>query len=187
VAITLALVGLVFSLVPLVGPDILLVLILGLAFGVLGIVFSIAGLLKGKKTGVGNNGVAIFAIILSVIAAGLCVTWFARAEMTGGASGLHIPAVSSDRHTVEFSVTSTGGATVRYGNINDQRIATSMPSTDAWTSEASYNNGSYHLTLSADNTSASLSNTITCSLSIDGTKVSTNTGTTIALCTANLG
>lgn len=186
-AITLALVGLALALVPLVGPDFLLVLILGIAFGVLGVVFAAAALAKYRKTGVGNNSVAIVAIILSVAAVGLCVTWFARAEMTSGATGLHIPAVSGDRHTVEFSVTSTGGATVRYGNINDQRIASSMPSTDAWTSKASYNNGTYHLTLSADNTSASLSNTITCSLTIDGNKVSANTGTTIALCTANVG
>ena len=186
VAITFALVGLVLSLLPLLGPDTTLVLVLGIAFSLLAIAFSVAGLRKDKRTLVGNKGVPITAIVLSVIAVALCVTWFTRAEMNSGASGLHIPLVAGDRHTVEFAVTSTGGATVRYGIVTDQRTETSMPSTDAWRQKASYNKGSYRLTLSADNTSASLNNTITCTMSVDGKQVTQNSGTTIALCTANV-
>jgi hypothetical protein len=185
--ITFALVGLVLSLVPLVGPNNTLLLVLGVVSAVPGIVISVAGLLKARRTQVGNSGVPIVAIMLSVIAVALCVTWFTQAKMASGASGLHIPAVVGDRHTVEFSVTSTGGATVRYGALSNQHTQTSMPSTDAWKQKASYNKGSYSLTLSADNTSASLSNTITCSMTVDGRQVAQNSGSTIALCTATVG
>jgi hypothetical protein len=61
-----------------------------------------------------------------------------------------------------------------------------MPSTDAWRQKASYNKGTYLLTVSADNTSASLNNVITCGITVDGKTVSENNGTTIALCTANV-
>jgi hypothetical protein len=125
--------------------------------------------------------------MVSVVAVALCVTWYLRAEMNSGADGLHIPAVSGDRHTVEFVVTSTGGASVRYGNIGEQQTARTPASTDAWQQQASYNKGSYLVALTADNTSSSLSNTITCSLLVDGETVAENTGPTIALCTAKVG
>jgi hypothetical protein len=175
------------ALVPLLGLDTLLVLVLGIVFSALGIALSVAGLRGVAKTGAGNRGISFAGITVSIIAVALCVTWYLQAEMNSGAAGLHLPAVSGDRHSVEFVVTSTGGATVRYGNLGDQRTDHTLASTDAWRRQASYNKGSYLVTLTADNTSASLSNTITCSLLVDGTTVAENTGATIALCTANIG
>jgi hypothetical protein len=184
--LTLALIGLALALVPLVGFDILLVLVLGIVFSGIAIVLSILALRYVAKTGTGNRGLSYVSIVLSVVAVALCVTWYARAEMSTGADGLHIPAVSGDRHTVEFAVTSTGGASVRYGSIGVQRTDRTPASTDEWRQKASYNRGSFLMTLTADNTSASLNNTITCGLYLDGRKVAENTGTTIALCTAQV-
>jgi hypothetical protein len=106
--------------------------------------------------------------------------------MATGADGLHLPAVSGDRHTLEFAVTSTGTASVRYGSLAVQRTDRTPASTDEWRQKASYNRGSYMVTLTADSTSSSLNNTITCGLYLDGQKVAENTGTTIALCTAQV-
>jgi hypothetical protein len=185
--LTLAVIGLALALVPLLGFDSLLVLVLGIVFSGIAIVLSLVALRKVVKARAGNRGISYLAIVLSVVAVALCVTWYTRAEMTSGAGGLHLPAVGSDRHTVEFAVTSTGGASVRYGTIGVQRVDRTPASTDEWRQKASYNRGSYLVTLTADNTSSSLSNTITCSLYLDGSKVAENTGTTIALCTAQVG
>ena len=59
-------------------------------------------------------------------------------------------------------------------------------STDPWHGEASYNNGSYLLTLTADTRNSNVNNQISCSILVDGNKVADNSGTTIALCTANV-
>jgi hypothetical protein len=150
-------------------------------------VLSIASLWTVSKTTGGTTGISYAGITLSVVAAAGCVTWLLQTGMNSGTAGLHFPAVSGDRHTVEFVVTSTGGAAVRYGNMGEQRTDRTLASTDAWRQRASYNRGPYLVTLTADNTSASLSNTITCGLFVDGTKVSENSGPTIALCTANVG
>ena len=184
--VVLALVGLACSLVPIAGFGTWLVIILGISFSTLGIVLSILGLLKVKKGTADNKGVGTAGITLSVIGVAVCVTWLVLSTMNAGAEGLHIPASTADRHTVEFVVTSTGGASVRYGSIAGQRAEAIPASTDAWRQKASYNRGSYLVTVTADNMSASLNNTITCSLFLDGTKVAENSGPTIALCTANV-
>jgi hypothetical protein len=75
---------------------------------------------------------------------------------------------------------------VRYGSLNDQRTENAPASTDAWQGQASYNNGSYLLTLTADTRNATVSNEIRCAILVDGKKVAENSGTTIALCTANV-
>jgi hypothetical protein len=179
--------GLALALVPLLGFDTLLVLVLGIVFSGIAIVLALVALRRVANAGAGNRGISYVAIVLSVVAVALCVTWYTRAEMTSGADGLHLPAVGADRHTVEFAVTSSGGASVRYGSLGVQQTARTPASTDEWRQKASYNRGSYMVTLTADNTSSSLNNTISCSLYLDGSKIAENTGTTIALCTAQVG
>jgi hypothetical protein len=140
----------------------------------LGLVLAIVGLVQVKKGTVGDRGLAITATVVS--AAALL-----------SAAGLHLPAVDGDKHSVIFQVTSAGGATVRYGSLSDQRTENAPGSTDAWEGAASYNNGSYLLTLTADTRNSGVNNVITCAITVDGKKVAENSGTTIALCTANVG
>jgi hypothetical protein len=75
---------------------------------------------------------------------------------------------------------------VRYGSLSDQRTENAPASTDAWEGKASYNNGSYLLTLTADTRNSNTDNDINCAILVDGKKVAENSGTTIALCTANV-
>ncbi|MDQ7806321.1 DUF4190 domain-containing protein [Amycolatopsis sp. A133] len=156
--------------------------------GGLALVLGIAGLVQVKKGTAGDRGLAITAT--AVAAAALLTTAGTLLYSTfldGGESGLHLPAVAGDKHAVTFQVTSAGGATVRYGSLNDQRTENAPASTDAWQGQASYNNGSYLLTLTADTRNATVSNEISCAILVDGKKVAENSGTTIALCTANVG
>ncbi|KDN20455.1 hypothetical protein [Amycolatopsis rifamycinica] len=156
--------------------------------GGIGLVLAVAGLVQAKKGAVGDRGVAITAT--GVTAAALLTAGGMLLYSTffgGGESGLHLPAVATDKHTVTFQVTSAGGATVRFGSLNDQRTENAPASTDAWQGQASYNNGSYLLTLTADTRNATVSNEIRCAILVDGKKVAENSGTTIALCTANVG
>ncbi len=156
--------------------------------GGIGLILAITGLVQAKKGTVGDRPVAITATAVTAVAlltaAGMLLysTFFG-----GGESGLHLPAVATDKHAVTFQVTSAGGATVRYGSLNDQRTENAPASTDAWEGQASYNNGSYLLTLTADTRNATVSNEINCAILVDGKKVAENSGTTIALCTANVG
>ncbi|WP_410630564.1 DUF4190 domain-containing protein [Amycolatopsis sp. cmx-4-83] len=154
----------------------------------LGLILAIAGLVQVKKGTTGDRGVAITATVVSVAAllstAGVLLY---STFLGGGETGLHLPAVAGDKHAVVFEVTSAGGATVRYGSLSDQRTENAPASTDAWQGEASYNNGSYLLTLTADTSNSSASNDIKCAILVDGKKVAENSGTTIALCTANVG
>ncbi|MEU4252073.1 DUF4190 domain-containing protein [Amycolatopsis sp. NPDC026612] len=155
--------------------------------GGLALVLAISGLVQVKKGAVGDRGLAITAIV--VAAAALLTTAGVLLYSTflgGGESGLHLPAVAGDKHAVTFQVTSAGGATVRYGSLSDQRTENAPASTDAWQGQASYNNGSYLLTLTADTRNASVDNEINCAILVDGKKVAENSGTTIALCTANV-
>ncbi|MEV6831396.1 DUF4190 domain-containing protein [Amycolatopsis sp. NPDC051102] len=153
-----------------------------------GLVLAIAGLVQVKKGTAGDRGLAVTATAVSgaalLTAAGMLLysTFF-----SGGETGLHLPAVAGDKHAVTFQVTSAGGATVRYGSLNDQRTENAPASTDAWQGQASYNNGSYLLTLTADTRNADVTNEIKCAIMVDGKKVAENSGTTIALCTANVG
>ncbi|WP_329054565.1 DUF4190 domain-containing protein [Amycolatopsis sp. NBC_01488] len=155
--------------------------------GGIGLVLAVIGLVQAKKGTVGNRGLAVTASVVSVVAllstAGVLLY---STFIGGGDAGLHLPAVAGDKHSVTFQVTSAGGATVRYGSLSDQRTENAPASTDAWQGEASYNNGSYLLTLTADTRNSQLNNEISCAILVDGKKVAENSGTTIALCTANV-
>jgi len=184
----LAIVGLLLGVAALVVtfvPDIEFV---AWPLGGIGLILAITGLVQAKKGTVGDRGVAITAT--AVTAAALLTTGGLLLYPTffgNGEAGLHLPAVAGDKHAVTFQVTSAGGATVRYGSLNDQRTENAPASTDAWQGQASYNNGSYLLTLTADTRNATVSNEISCAILVDGKKVAENSGATIALCTANVG
>ncbi|MEU4517737.1 DUF4190 domain-containing protein [Amycolatopsis sp. NPDC024027] len=184
----LAIVGLLLGVAALVVTFVPDVEFVAWPLGGIGLILAITGLVQAKKGTVGDRGVAITAT--TVTAAALLTTAGMLLYSTffgGGESGLHLPAVAADKHAVTFQVTSAGGATVRYGSLNDQRTENAPASTDAWQGQASYNNGSYLLTLTADTRNATVSNEIRCAILVDGKKVAENSGTTIALCTANVG
>lgn len=155
---------------------------------VIGITLSVMGLIKIKKGAADKKGMGVAGLTLSI--AGLLAAGGLLAYTTFfviGESGLHIPAVAGDKHSVEFVVSASDGATVRFGALNDQRTEITPASTDEWRGTASYNSGSYLLTVTADTRNASVSNQISCSILVDGQKVAQNEGQTIALCTANVG
>jgi hypothetical protein len=156
--------------------------------GVLGLVLAVVGLVQVKKGTAGDRGLAITATVVSIAALLSTGGMLAYSSLLGGGSaGLHMPAAGGDKHTVVFQVTSAGGATVRYGSLSDQRTENAPASTDAWQGRASYNNGSYLLTLTADTRNSNSYNDIGCAILVDGKKVAENSGTSIALCTANVG
>ncbi|WP_103351213.1 hypothetical protein [Amycolatopsis sp. CA-128772] len=184
----LAIVGLLLGTAALVVTFVPDVEFVAWPLGGLGLVLAVAGLVQVKKGTAGDRGLAITATTVSVAAlltaAGMLLyTTF----LGGGESGLHLPSVAGDKHAVIFQVTSAGGATVRYGSLSDQRTENAPASTDAWQGQASYNSGSYLLTLTADTRNANVDNEIKCAILVDGKKVAENSGTTIALCTANVG
>lgn len=172
------LIGLAVAAIPLIG-------IVASPLVVAGLVLSIMGLSKVKKSLANNKGMAIAGIVLSSIGIVLCVAWLLFTTVLAGtiSGSLNLPAVSGDKHQVEFVVTSTGGATVRYGSPNDQRTEVAPASTDAWRTQGSYNGSSVKLTLTAD---AKTSGVISCSIVVDGKKLADESGSTIALCTANI-
>ncbi|OXM60190.1 hypothetical protein [Amycolatopsis vastitatis] len=184
----LAIVGLPLGLAAIVVTFVPDVEFVAWPLGGIGLVLAIIGLTQVKKGTVGDRGLAIAAT--AVTAAALLTTAGALLYSTfigGGEGGLHLPAVAADKHSVVFQVTSAGGATVRYGSLSDQRTENAPASTDAWEGQASYNNGSYLLTLTADTRNSNVNNVISCAILVDGKKVAENSGTTIALCTANVG
>ncbi len=178
--LTLGMAALVVAFVPDVG-------FVAWPLGGLGLALGIAGLVQAAKGMVGDRGLAVGGTTVSAIA--LLATGGVLLYDTfigTGESGLHMPAVAGDKHAVEFVVTAAGGATVRYGSLNDQRTETAPASTDDWKGGASYNNGTYLLTLTADTRNSQTNNEISCSILVDGKKVADNSGGTIALCTANV-
>ena len=184
----LAIVGLLLGVAAIVVTFVPDVEFVAWPLGGIGLVLAIVGLTQVKKGTVGDRGLAITATV--VTAAALLTTAGTLLYSTfigGGESGLHLPAVAGDKHSVVFQVTSAGGATVRYGSLSDQRTENAPASTDAWEGQASYNNGSYLLTLTADTRNSNVNNVINCAILVDGKKVAENSGTTIALCTANVG
>ncbi|SEP26475.1 hypothetical protein [Amycolatopsis saalfeldensis] len=154
-----------------------------------GLVLSLVGLVLAGRNVVRGRGLAVLSLLVSVAAALLsgAMLLFPSAFGAGGASELHLPPVSGDKHSVDYVVTSAGGATVRYGTLNDQRTDSAPPSTDQWHGKASYNGGAPILSLTADSSNAGVSNEISCAIVVDGKTVAENSGTTIALCTANVG
>jgi hypothetical protein len=184
----LAIIGLLLGVAAIVVTFVPDVEFVAWPLGGIGLVLAIVGLTQVKKGTVGDRGLAITAT--AVTAAALLTTGGALLYSTfigGGEGGLHLPAVAGDKHSVVFQVTSAGGATVRYGSLSDQRTENAPASTDAWEGQASYNNGSYLLTLTADTRNSNVNNVINCAILVDGKKVAENSGTTIALCTANVG
>ncbi|MFJ9781389.1 DUF4190 domain-containing protein [Amycolatopsis sp. NPDC101161] len=183
----LAIVGLLLGVAALVVTFVPDVGFVAWPLGGIGLVLAITGLVQAKKGTVGDRGIAITATVATVAAllttAGMLLY---STFLGGGEAGLHMPAVGGDKHTVTFQVTSAGGATVRYGSLSDQRTENAPASTDAWEGGASYNNGSYLLTLTADTRNSNMTNEISCAILVDGKKVAENSGTTIALCTANV-
>ncbi|QRP46697.1 hypothetical protein [Amycolatopsis sp. FDAARGOS 1241] len=153
----------------------------GLVLGVAGVVQSARGKARGKA-------IAVVAVVVAVVAALLAATMvlFPSAFGARSAGELHIPPAAGDQHQVDFVVTSAGGATVRYGTLNDQRTETAPASTDDWHGRGSFSGGTPILSLTADTANASVANQISCSITVDGQKVADNSGSTIALCTANV-
>jgi hypothetical protein len=178
--LTLGLAALVVAFLPDVG-------FVAWPLGGVGLVLAIIGLVQAAKGTVGDRGLAVGGTTVSALALLATAGVLLYDTFVGtGETGLHMPSVAGDKHTVEFVVTAAGGATVRYGSLNDQRTETAPASTDDWKGGASYNNGTYLLTLTADTRNSQVNNVISCSILVDGKKVADNSGTTIALCTANV-
>lgn len=153
----------------------------GLVGGIAGIVLSSKGTMRGL-------GVALTGTTLSALAVLLCGAMALYPSMfgTARAGDLHIPPQPGEKHSVDFVVTSAGGATVRYGTLNDQRTASTPPSTDDWHGHASYSGGAPILSLTADTANAGVTNQISCQILVDGKKVAESSGSSIALCTSNV-
>ncbi|MEU4666422.1 hypothetical protein AB0F91_00295 [Amycolatopsis sp. NPDC023774] len=153
-----------------------------------GLALGLVGTVQATRGTAGGRGIAVTAVIVAVIAALLSATMvlFPSVFGTSSAGDLHIPPTPGDEHNVDFVVTSAGGATVRYGTLNDQRTESAPASTDQWHGHGSFSGGTPILSLTADTANASVVNQISCTILVDGKTVADNSGSTIALCTANV-
>ncbi|MGW4483327.1 hypothetical protein ACWEOE_05755 [Amycolatopsis sp. NPDC004368] len=152
------------------------------------LVLGIVGTVRSVRGKAGGRGIAVAAMIVAVVAALLSATvvLFPGVLATSSAGDLHIPPTPGDEHHVDFVVTSAGGATVRYGTLNDQRTESAPASTDDWHGHGSFSGGTPILSLTADTANASVVNQISCAILVDGQQVASSSGSTIALCTANV-
>jgi hypothetical protein len=179
----LGLVGLLLSFLPIIG-------VVAWPLVILGLVFSILGLLRATKGAATNKGLAIAGIVLSAIGLVICIAWTALFGATVNAINndkLHYPPNSGDAHTVEFVVTTNSSANVHYGSLTDQKQEVTPGGTASWDKKASFGSGSYLLSLTVDSTTVTADSSVSCSVVVDGKKVAENTGPGLASCTANFG
>lgn len=179
----LGLVGLLLSFLPIIG-------VVAWPLVILGLVFSILGLVKANKGVATNKGLSIAGIVLSAIGLVVCIAWTALFGVAVNAANndkLHYPPTAGDAHTVEFIVTTTSSANVQYGSITDEKQEIAPGGTASWDKKASFDSGTYLLSLTATSTTVTADSSVSCSVVVDGKKVAENTGPGVALCTANVG
>ncbi|GLZ29138.1 hypothetical protein Lesp02_13280 [Lentzea sp. NBRC 105346] len=153
--------GLVFSPIPIVG-------MIAWPLVILGLIFSVVGLVRVKKGKATNKVLSIFGIILSVIGLVVCIVWVA---VIGSAVN---EAKEEVERVAEVTYDVTGDAKnvdVTYGEVLnpvDEKVTT-LPWTKQVQNKGVYKGGM--LTVTADENGG----TVSCKITVDGKVVSEKT------------
>ncbi|WP_374205735.1 MmpS family transport accessory protein [Crossiella sp. S99.2] len=164
----LGLVGLVFSLIPLVG-------VIAWPLVILGVIFCIIGLVKVKNKTATNKGLAITGLVASVVGLGMCVTWVVIAgqainEVQDKATELKNEWERPAKTVYELTGTAKE-ADVSYGEVLNpkQETVTALP----WKKEMEVKGVLKGGTLMA--TIGEKGGSLTCKMIVDGKVVDTKT------------
>lgn len=161
----LGLIGLIFSIIPVVGIIAWPLVILGLIFGTLGV-------LRVNKGEASNKGLAIAGVVVSAIGLVICILWAAAF----GKAANDIQEEANRSVTVQYEVTgNASNVTVTYSTFGDgntsmnQEDVTSLPWSKDVGTTGLFKGGSLTVTTGADG------GKVTCTVSVDGKESTTST------------
>ncbi|WP_020670963.1 DUF4190 domain-containing protein [Amycolatopsis nigrescens] len=177
----LGLIGLLVAFVPLVG-------VVAWPLVILGLIFSIIGVVRASKGQANNKGLAIAGIVLSAAGFVVAILWatvitVAVSEFSD--NRLHFAQDVPGGHTVEFVVTTTSPVNVTAGDGFDDKQEIVQPGGE-WRQKAGYQGGMHFMSITATATDLTAAGQVGCTVLIDGTKVAENIGTAGAVCTATV-
>lgn len=158
----LGMVGLIFSLIPVIG-------LVAWPLVVLGVVFGTLGLLRVRRGDAPHAGLAVIGLVLSALGLIVCIAW------TAGVAGF-IGRDSRDVTDVRYEVTGTAtGPTITYstfgddGSATDQENATVLPWSKDIRIRGSLKASSLIITTGAGG------GTVTCTVVVDGKETRSST------------
>lgn len=156
----LGLVGVFFSLIPIIG-------LIAWVLVILGLIFSIIGLVRANR-GASHKGLSIAGLVTSVVGLAICIAWVVIAGIAVRDAANEIQRVAK----VEYEVTGTAtDVTVRYGELltNNEIKVDTLP----WRKEQQNRGVNKGGTLTAR--TGTKGGSITCKITVDGKVVSTKT------------
>jgi hypothetical protein len=175
----LGLVGLLFSFIPFIG-------VIAWPLVIMGIIFGILGVLRVKKGVASNKAMSIIGIVVSAVGLIVCIIW----TVVVGAA---VSAINDDRlhwgetveggHTVEFVVTTEEKVEVLYGDALDNKTEVVQPGGE-WRQKAGYKSGSHYMAVTATPVDGG-DGKVGCQIMVDGKMVAEDPGdgiTGMAVC-----
>ncbi|MGW0521501.1 MmpS family transport accessory protein [Crossiella sp. NPDC003009] len=157
----LGLVGLLLSWIPFIG-------VIAWPLVILGLIFSVIGLIRVNKGRANNKGMAIAGIAVSAIGLLVCIAWAAVFGAAFNQVSNEVERVAK----VEYEVTGTATEVdITYGELgkSQQEKATSLPWTKQLENKGLIKGGSLMAT------SGPKGGTLTCKITVDGKVVATKT------------
>ncbi|GAA5111269.1 MmpS family transport accessory protein [Haloechinothrix salitolerans] len=161
----LGLIGLIFSVIPVVGVIAWPLVILGLIFGILGV-------LRVNKGEASNKGLAIAAVVVSAVGLVICILWVAAF----GKAANDVQEEANRSVTVHYEVTGTASnVTVTYSTFGDgnssmnQEEVANLPWSKDVETKGLFKGGSLTVTTGADG------GKVTCTVVVDGEESTTST------------
>ncbi|HJQ46917.1 MAG TPA: DUF4190 domain-containing protein [Amycolatopsis sp.] len=161
----LGLIGLIFSVIPIIG-------VVAWPLVILGFIFSLIGLNRALKKKATNKGLAIAGIVLSVIGLVICIVWTAAFGKAANDLNNQINSTAA----VHYEVTGTAkNPTITYSTFGDGASTTNQETTGTlpWskdvTTKGLIKGGSLTVTTGADGGS------VTCKVTVDGKAAKTAT------------
>jgi hypothetical protein len=153
----LGLVGLVFSLIPLVG-------VVAWPLVILGVIFSAIGFARTRSGAATNKGLSIAGLVVSIVGLVICILWVAVFNKAAN----DVANQANKTVTVSYDAGGTAkNATVEYstfsnGNISVSTVTEPLPWHKDATATGLFSGGSLMVTAGADG------GTVTCKVTVDG-------------------
>ncbi|NMO91818.1 DUF4190 domain-containing protein [Actinomycetospora sp. TBRC 11914] len=170
--LVVAIIGAVFSFIPLVGT-------VAWVLAPIGLVLSVVGLVKSRSARSGR-GKSVAGIMLSVIALIMCVLWTTAFVASAG----NVSAQAATVHQVTYKVTTSKGSkiTATYSQSRNDQIAQATVSGEAspWSADAQVSGligPTVTASISPDLTHVNKKDTISCTIIEDGVQVAQNSAT----------
>ncbi|MEV4602017.1 DUF4190 domain-containing protein [Amycolatopsis sp. NPDC049253] len=190
----LGLVGLVFAFIPIIG-------VIAWPLTILGVIFGVVGIVRVNKGEADNKGMAITAVVLSAIGLVICVVWTvvvgaavkdvadglpktaAPAVVQDAGAGAPAAAVSGGEHAVVLEVTTGSKSNVDWNSGLAQGAQAVVPGGKTWSQTLSMSDLNF-TTVTATAVDPQLDGKDnTCKITVDGKVVSENSNAFGAVCT----